>query len=126
VEVTVLNDSLKEGPESIAFELSNVGGAEPVPGGLAGTRITGTVTDAVPISDPGSRGVATDHETATPPAAAPVPDLDPATAPDPDGINVASGAKQYLSECVSDSTSAGCRACVLKNRDPAFHVRTGT
>jgi hypothetical protein len=42
------------------------------------------------------------------------------------GINVACGAKKCLSACVSDSASAGCRACVLENCDPAFHVCTGT
>lgn len=42
------------------------------------------------------------------------------------GINVACGAKKCLSECASDSASAACRACVLENCDPAFHVCTGT
>ena len=41
------------------------------------------------------------------------------------GINVASGAKKCSSECVSDSSYAGCRACVLKNCGPAFYVCTG-
>lgn len=42
------------------------------------------------------------------------------------GTNVACGAKKCLTECVADSASDGCRACVLTNCDPAFHVCTGT
>ena len=42
------------------------------------------------------------------------------------GINVACGAKQCVSPCAADSASAACRACVLENCDPAFHVCTGT
>jgi hypothetical protein len=42
------------------------------------------------------------------------------------GVNVACGAKNCFTDCLTDSASPACRSCVSTNCDPAFHMCTGT